>query len=104
GGVTVTSRIFIPASVVIVVVPIMPLLARSPALEVRRIVGAPGAGVDSQLGIDAQRTRTVHHPCRGMRCDDAMGRLALLDAILRRRQHVEGIRAGSARAMLHTGH
>src|SRR6266545_4685060 len=47
-------------SVVIVVVSMMPLLARCPALEVRRIVGAAGAGEDSHLGIDAQRTRTVH--------------------------------------------
>src|SRR6266705_6032096 len=96
--------IFIPASVVIVVVPMMPLLARRPALEVRRIVGAAGAGVDSHLGIDAQRTRTVHYPRRGMRCDDAMGRLAFLDPILQRSQHVEGVRAGSAGAMLHPGH
>src|SRR6267378_5930970 len=77
-------------SVIIVVVPIMPLLARCPAFEVRRIVGAAGAGVDSHLGIDAQRTRTVHYPCRGMRCDDALGCLAFLDPILQRRQHVEG--------------
>jgi len=45
----------------------MPLLVRHPAFEVRRIVCASGAGVDSYLGIDAQRTRAVHYPA--VECD-----------------------------------
>src|ERR1700741_1345132 len=90
--------------VVIVVMPAVPaLLARHAALEVRSVVRAARAGEHGDSRIDAERTRAVDHAAGQVRGNDAIGGLALLDPLLERGEHVEGVRPGAARAVLHAG-
>src|SRR5258706_4698336 len=69
--------------------------------EVRRVVRAAGARVDSQLRVRAEGTRAIHTATRGVRRENAIGRLPLLHPLLERRDHVEVVRTVAAGAMPH---
>src|SRR5229473_1464823 len=95
-------------SSVVVIVVFMPaviaLLVRVPAFEVRSIVRAAAARIDGNLRVDAQRARAVDNSARAVRCDNPLWRLAFLDPVLERSQHVESIRTRTPGAVLHARH
>jgi len=60
-----------------------------------------GVGVRARR---AQRARAVNLAVRAVRRDNAPGRLALLDPLLERHHHVEGVRPLATTAVSHAGH
>src|SRR6266851_7350870 len=94
-------------SSVVVIVVFMPAVIALPvraASEVRSIVRAAAARIDGNLRVDAQRARAVDDSAGAVRCDHPLWRLAFLDPVLERSQHVESIRTGTPGAVLHARH
>src|SRR5712691_5224488 len=71
------------------------------ANKIRGLVGAAAALITGDLRVRAQRTRAIDRAVANPRCDDLLGRLALLHPMFERLHRVKSVRPIAAAAMPH---
>src|SRR5690348_16696939 len=79
-------------------------VAAAGADEVRGVALAAGSRPLRHQREGAERAGEVDRAVGAVRGDDALRRLAVLDPVLERGQHVERVGAGPAAAVIHAGH
>ena len=77
--------------------------SRQPARKASRFIRASRALVGRSLRIGAEWPCAIDRAVGGVRRDDLIRRLALLDPLLERGDHVERVRAFAAAAVAHAG-